>query len=154
MWKALTMGLVLAVGGVAACRDDARSAAPASKPVAGEDEHRDKRASNDLSDAEMKGKQGDKKGMRGDMEGMHGDMKGMHGDMKGMHGMGSGDMAGMTKGMCAHMMVGVQTSVENTADGAIIRMTAANADGIAKVQHMATMMRDCMSPKHDGDAKP
>lgn len=133
MWKALTIGLVVAVGGVAACRDDARSAAPASKPVAGDEEHRDKRAPNDQRD---------------------GDMKGMHGDRKGMHGMGSGDMAGMMKGMCAHMMGGVQTSVENTADGAIIRMTAANADGIAKVQHMATMMRDCMSPKHDSDAKP
>lgn len=137
MSKALAVIFALGVGGLGACRDDGRdddrTAPPASKPVAGEAEPRDTRAP-----------------VRGDDPD-----KGMHGDMKGMHGMGSGDMAGMMKGMCAQMMGGAQTTVENTADGAVIRMTAASADGIAKVQHMATMMRDCMNaPKQDAAPKP
>lgn len=132
MCRALTIGFVLMVSGLGACRDDKPAATPAPKPVAGEEAQGDTRAP-----------------VRGETD------KGMHGNMKGMHGMGSGDMAGMMTGMCAHMMGGAQTTVENTADGAVIRMTATNADGVAKVQNMATMMRDCMnSPKQDAAPKP
>lgn len=80
------------------------------------------------------------------------DKPGRGDDMHGMHGMNSKDhMAGM----CAAMMSGAKVTVENTSDGAVIRMSAENADGVQRVQQMASMMRDCMTPaKPDTAAKP
>lgn len=52
---------------------------------------------------------------------------------QGMQGMG-----------CGQMMGGATVSVENTADGAVIRMSAKDPANVAKVQQHAQMMADCM----------
>jgi hypothetical protein len=57
-----------------------------------------------------------------------------------MHGMMMGD--GMS---CSEMMGHADVKVENTSSGAVIRLTAKNKDQVKHVQHMAQMMKRCMS---------
>jgi hypothetical protein len=53
--------------------------------------------------------------------------------MMGMHGMN-----------CSQMMGEARVTVENTSDGAVVRMVAKDPANVAKVQKHAQMMADCM----------
>jgi hypothetical protein len=62
-----------------------------------------------------------------------------------MQGMPMGD-GGMMGGMpCSEMMGGADVTVQNTKDGATIRLRAKSKDQVQHVQHMAQMMKSCMS---------
>jgi hypothetical protein len=72
----------------------------------------------------------------------------MQGGMMADGGMMGGMMAdgGMMGGMsCSQMMGGADVTVQNTKDGATIRMRAKSKDQVQRVQHMAQMMKSCMS---------
>jgi hypothetical protein len=56
--------------------------------------------------------------------------------------MGARMMDGMS---CSQMMSGADVTVQNTKDGATIRMRAKSKDQVQHVQHMAQMMKSCMS---------
>ena len=80
---------------------------------------------------------------QGSMQGMP---MGDGGTMGGM--MADGGMMGarMMDGMsCSQMMSGADVTVQNTKDGATIRMRAKSKDQVRHVQHMAQMMKSCMS---------
>ena len=83
----------------------------------------------------------------GDTQGsMQGMPMGDGGTMGGM--MADGGMMGarMMDGMsCSQMMSGADVTVQNTKDGATIRMRAKSKDQVRHVQHMAQMMKSCMS---------
>lgn len=60
-----------------------------------------------------------------------------------------GCMSGGPQGMMGWYMMGVPgtvTTVENTADGAVVRLTNADPSKVAQVQAMARMMGSCMAP--------
>ena len=81
---------------------------------------------------------------QGSMQGMP--MGGMMADGGMMGGMmaDGGMMAG--GGMsCSQMMGGADVTVQNTKDGATIQMRAKSKDQVQHVQHMAQMMKSCMS---------
>lgn len=67
--------------------------------------------------------------------------------MMGMSGMGGGGMHGMMMGggSCGQMMGISDVTVENTPDGAVLRLKAKGQDDVKQVQQMASMMKDCMS---------
>ena len=70
-----------------------------------------------------------------------GGMQGMSdGGMGGM--MGGGMMSGMS---CSQMMGNADVTVQNTKDGAVIKMRAKSKDQVQRVQGMARMMKNCMS---------
>ena len=72
--------------------------------------------------------------------------------MRGMAGMmGTDDM--MHGGMCAGMMGDPEVSVEKTARGAVLRLTARDDASVEKVQRMADMMRDCMTARSGAGTK-
>ncbi len=84
---------------------------------------------------------------QGSMQGMpmgDGGMGGMMADGGMMGGMmaDGGMMGGMS---CSQMMGGADVTVQNTKDGATIRMRAKSKDQVQRVQHMAQMMKSCMS---------
>src|SRR5229473_46912 len=76
---------------------------------------------------------------QGSMQGMP---MGDGGTMGGMMADG-GMMGGMMS--CSQMMGGADVSVQNTKDGATIRMRAKSKDQVQHVQDMAQMMKSCMS---------
>src|SRR5438128_11057359 len=85
---------------------------------------------------------------QGSMQGMPMGDGGMMGGMMADGGMMGGMMAdgGMMGGMsCSQMMGGADVTVQNTKDGATIRMRAKSKDQVQHVQHMAQMMKSCMS---------
>lgn len=63
-------------------------------------------------------------------------MADMHG---GMGGSGMGRMG------CRHMRLIANVEVEQTENGAVLRLTAKNANQVAQVQEHAQMMERCMS---------
>jgi hypothetical protein len=85
--------------------------------------------------------QGNKGGMMGGMHGQNGMMNGMHDGQNGMHDGASCPMDGM------RAMADVK--IENTKNGAVIRMNAKKADQVAQIQQMAQRMTQCM-----GNAEP
>lgn len=63
-------------------------------------------------------------------------------------GMGGGMMGGMMQGgtmSCSQMMGGADVTVQNTNDGATIRLRAKSKDQVQQVQQAAQMMKNCMS---------
>lgn len=84
-----------------------------------------------------KGKHGDHAGMHGDHECEHGDHECEHGDHECMHGNKDGAMGCPMMGMDRPAL---DAKVENTASGAVIRLTAKNPADAAKVQKMASMI--------------
>lgn len=64
-------------------------------------------------------------------------MQGMQG-MQGMPGMMGNGMS------CGGMMAGAKVTVENTKDGAVVRLTTKDKASVARVQQMAQMMKSCM----------
>jgi hypothetical protein len=85
---------------------------------------------------------------QGSMQGMPMGDGGTMGGMMADGGMMGGGMAdgGMMGGMsCSQMIGGADFSVQNTKDGATIRMRAKSKDQVQHVQHMAQMMKSCMS---------
>lgn len=64
--------------------------------------------------------------------------EGMQG-MQGMQGMMGNGMS------CGGMMAGAKVTVENTKDGAVVRLTTKDKASVARVQQMAQMMKSCMS---------
>jgi hypothetical protein len=85
---------------------------------------------------------------QGSMQGMPMGDGGTMGGMMADGGMMGGMMAdgGMMSGMsCSQMMGGADVTVQNTKDGATIRMRAKSKDQVQHVQHMAQMMKGCMS---------
>ena len=75
---------------------------------------------------------------QGSMQGMP---MGDGGTMGGMMADG-GMMGGMS---CSQMMGGADVTVQNTKDGATIRMRAKSKDQVQQVQQMAQKMKSCMS---------
>lgn len=73
----------------------------------------------------------------------------MHGggEMMGKSGMGGSGMHGMMMGggSCGQMMGVTDVVVENTPDGATLRLKAKGGEDVKKVQQMAAMMGECMS---------
>ena len=64
-------------------------------------------------------------------------------------GQQQGCMSGGPQGMTGWYMMGVPgtvTTVEYTADGAVVRLTNADPSKVAQVQAMARMMGSCMAP--------
>ena len=87
---------------------------------------------------------------QGSMQGMPmgdgGTMGGMMADGGMMGGMMSDGGMMASGGMsCSEMMGGADVSVQNTKDGATIRMRAKSKDQVQHVQQMAQMMKSCMS---------
>ena len=85
---------------------------------------------------------------QGSMQGVPMGDGGTMGGMMADGGMMGGMMAdgGMMGGMsCSQMKGGADVSVQNTKDGATIRMRAKSKDQVQHVQHMAQMMKSCMS---------
>jgi len=74
--------------------------------------------------------------------GMMGGMMADGGTMADGGMMGARMMDGMS---CSQMMSGADVTVQNTKDGATIRMRAKSKDQVRHVQHMAQMMKSCMS---------
>jgi hypothetical protein len=81
---------------------------------------------------------------QGSMQGMPMGDGGTMGGMMADGGMMAGGrmMGGMS---CSQMMGGADVTVQNTKDGATIRMRAKSKDQVQHVQHMAQMMKSCMS---------
>jgi len=86
--------------------------------------------------------QGSMPGMPMGDGGMMGGMMADGGGMMGGGMMGGGMMGGMS---CSQMMGSADVTVQNTKDGATIRMRAKSKDQVQHVQHMAQMMKSCMS---------
>ena len=86
---------------------------------------------------------GDHESMQGDHECMQGDHECMHGDHECMHGGKDGAMGCPMMGMDRPAL---DAKVENTAGGAVIRLTAKNPADAAKVQKMATMIAAHLGP--------
>ncbi len=87
---------------------------------------------------------------QGSMQGMPMGDGGTIGGMMADGGMMGGMMAdgGMMAGggmSCSQMMGGADVTVQNTKDGATIRMRARSKDQVQHVQQMAQMMKSCMS---------
>lgn len=68
-----------------------------------------------------------------------GDCRSMMGGMKGMGGSGMGGMG------CGHMRSVADVKVEQTKDGAVLRLTAKSPEQVAQVQQHAQMMKRCMT---------
>ena len=94
-----------------------------------------------LSVAALAARSQDAGDRQGSMQGMSMGDGGMMGGMMADGGM----MGGMS---CAQMMGGADVTVQNTNDGATIRMRAKSKDQVQHVQHMAQMMKSCMSGEH------
>lgn len=74
------------------------------------------------------------------------DMKADHSQMGGMGRMHGMMMGGMS---CAEMMGMAKVTVENTKDGAVVRLTATDKASVEHVQQMAQMMKTCMGGEGD-----
>lgn len=71
---------------------------------------------------------------------------GMMGGMGGMMADGGTTSGGMMGGMsCSQMMGDADVTVQNTKDGATMKMRAKSKDQVQRVQQMARMMKSCMS---------
>ena len=82
-------------------------------------------------------------GMMGGEGGMmHGGEGGSMGHMMG--GMGGSSMMG-SEGMCGQMGGMADVKVEQTRDGAVLRLTARSPENVQQVQQHAQMMQRCMS---------
>jgi hypothetical protein len=91
-----------------------------------------------LSLAALAGWSQDARESQGSMQGMPMSDGGTMGGMMADGGM----MGGMS---CSQMMGGADVTVQNTKDGATIWMRAKSKDQVEHVQHMAQMMKSCMS---------
>jgi hypothetical protein len=91
----------------------------------------------------------------GGMMGHGGGMMGMHGDKAG--GMMGGGMADMSEGASCPMMdlrALADVQIENTKNGAIIRMNAKKAEQVAQIQKLAQRMTQCMGHAQAAPNKP